>query len=163
MPDIIVDAMTKVQFVPTIASGTKAPTVAELGLGTSLELLLTKTGLEGFDPSNAEVDTTSLGSPDDTKVPGRVSYSGTALVLKKQTPTDPVYATLSVMNTTGFIVIRDAIVATTAFAAAQKVDVYPVQLGKTGKVGRGEDNSLLRYRVPCSIRDAAVFDVAVLA
>lgn len=164
MADLIVDAATKVQFVPTIASAAFAPTMAEIAAGTSLELVLTKSGLKGFDPSTAEIDNTSLGSTDDTKVPGRVSYSGTALEVKKQTiGTDPAYAVLSVMNTTGFIVIRDGMPAATAFAAAQKVDVYPVQLGRTGKVGRGEENSLLRFLTPCSIRAAVVFDVAVLA
>lgn len=151
MPDIIVDGLTKVQFVPTIASAALIPTAIEINAGTSLESFLVAAGLEGFDPSNAEIDNTSLASTFDTKLPGRVSFSNTALTLKKQTGTDTVHTTLSVPNTTGFIVIRDGVLATTAFAAANKVAVYPIQLGQWAYMGRGEANSVLRYRVPATV------------
>ena len=151
MPDIVVDGMTKVSFVPTIASATLNPTTAEVTAGTSLEQFLIAAGLEGFDPSNAEIDNTSLASTFDTKLPGRVSFSGTALVLKKQSGTDNTWTALKTPGTNGFIVIRDGILVSTAFAAAQKVAVYPVQLGQWSYLGRGEANSVLRYRVPCTV------------
>jgi hypothetical protein len=156
MTDIVVDGATKVSFVPTIAS-LAAPTTAELNAGTALETILVAAGLEGFDPSNADIDTTSLASTFDTKLPGRVSFSGTALILKKQVGTDTAYVTLSVPLTVGYIVIRDGILATTAWTAAQKVDVFPVQLGQSAKMGRGEANSVLRYKVPCTITSAPSF------
>lgn len=151
MPDIVVDGMTKVSFVPTIASATLAPTTAELGAGTSLEQFLIAAGLEGWDPSNAEIDNSSLASTFDTRLPGRVSFSNPGLVLKKQTGTDNVHTALKTPGTTGFIVMRDGILVATAFAAAQKVAVYPVMLGQWSYQGRGEANSVLRYRVPCTV------------
>lgn len=151
MADIIVDGRTKVNFVPTVASALLIPTAVEVLAGTSLEFFLTAAGLEGFEPSTAEVDNTSLGSSTDTNLPGRAGYSGTGLVLKKQTPTDTVWTTLTTFGTVGFIVIRDDLPVATAFAAAQKVAVYPIVTGQWGFQGRGDKNSMLRYRVPTPI------------
>src|SRR5690349_11366527 len=115
MTDIIVDGQTAVWFVPT-AANPAAITMAELTAGKALHDLLVPTGLEGFEASTAEIDNTALSSKFDTKLPGRTSYSGTGLVLKKQTATDAVYNLLSVFGTTGFIVIRDGIDTATAAA-----------------------------------------------
>jgi hypothetical protein len=150
MSDIIVDGQTRVAFVPTIAVPTAA-TVAELNAGTLLHWTLIPTGLEGFEPSTAEVDNTALASTFDTKLPGRGSFSGTGLVLKKQTATDTVFTLLSVFNTAGFIVIRDGVPADTAWTAADKYEAYPGRTGLYSMLGRGEANSLLRYRVPFPI------------
>ena len=151
MPDIVVDGKTKVSFVPTIASTALVPTAAELTAGTSLENVLVAAGLEGLDPSTAEIDNTSLASTFDTRLPGRVSFSGTGLILKKQSGTDTVHTTLSTSGTTGYLVIRDDVAVTTAFAAAQKVSVYPITTGQWAYMGRGEANSVLRYRVPTTV------------
>lgn len=152
MADIIVDGMTRVAFVPTIANKA-APTVAELNTGTLLQSTLVPTGLEGFENTTADVDNTSLASTFDTKLPGRQSFSGTGLVLKKQDGTDTVFNLLSVPNTNGFIVVRDGIDQATAWASSQKVEVYPIRTAAHSMMGRGEANSVLRYRVPTPISD----------
>lgn len=161
MADIIVDGMTRVAFVPTIAN-INSPTLAELNAGTLLTSTLTPTGLEGFENSTAEVDNTSLASTFDTKLPGRQSFSGTGLVLKKQDGTDTVFNLLSVPNTNGHIVIRDGVVESTAWAAGQSVEVHPIRTAAHSKLGRGEANSLLRYRVPTpiSVKPALLATVA---
>ena len=153
MADIIVDGMTRVAFVPTIAN-TAAPTTAELNAGTLLTTTLIPAGLEGFENSTAEVDNTSLASTFDTKLPGRQSFSGTGLVLKKQDGTDTVFNLLSVPGTNGYIVIRDGIANGTAWATGDKVEVYPVRTATHSMQGRGEANSLLRYRVPTLVTSA---------
>lgn len=150
MADIIVDGKTRVAFVPTIAN-IAAPTLAELNAGTLLTSTLIPTGLAGFENSTAEVDNTSLASTFDTKLPGRQSFSGTMLTLKKQTGTDVVFNLLSVPNTDGFIVIRDGVDQATAWTTADKVEVYPVRTASHSILGRGEANSLLRYQVPVPI------------
>lgn len=150
MADIIVDGMTRVAFVPTIAN-IAAPTVAELNAGTLLQSTLVPTGLEGFENSTADVDNTSLASTFDTKLPGRQSFSGTGLVLKKQDGTDTVFNLMSVPNTNGFIAVRDGILEATGWVAAQKVEVYPIRTAAHSMMGRGEANSVLRYRVPTPI------------
>jgi hypothetical protein len=150
MADIIVDAMTRVYYVPTIAN-IAAPTVAELNAGTMLTTTLIPAGLEGFENSTAEVDNTSLASDFDTKLPGRKSFSGTGLVLKKQDGTDTIFNLLSVPNTNGYIVIRDGVATATAWTIADKVEVHPIRTATHVMIGRGEANSLLRYRIPTPI------------
>ena len=153
MVDIIVDGMTRVAFVPTIAN-IAAPTVAELNAGTLLQSTLIPAGLEGFENSTAEVDNTSLASTFDTRLPGRQSFNNTALVLKKQTGTDTVFNLLTTPNTDGYIVIRDGVAQGTAWTTGDKVEVYPVRTAAHSMLGRGEANSLLRYRVPTKISSA---------
>lgn len=155
MADIIVDGMTRVAFVPTI-SNLAAATTTELNNGTLLTLTLVPTGLEGFDSSQADVDNSSLGSTYDSKLPGRKSFSGTGLVLKKQDGTDAVFNLLSVANTNGFIVVRDGLDQALAWLSAQPYEVYPIRTGEFNFLGRGEANSLLRYRVPTSISASRV-------
>lgn len=162
MADIIVDGRTRVAFVPTIAN-IAAPTVAELNAGTLLQSTLVPTGLEGFENTTADVDNTSLASTFDTKLPGRQSFSGTGLVLKKQDGTDTVFNLLSVPNTNGFIVIRDALPESTAWAAAQPVETHPVRTASHSMMGRGEANSVLRYRVPTPITGAPNLKAVVAA
>lgn len=154
MADIIVDGQTRVAYVPTIAN-TAAPTTAELNAGTLLQSTLIPTGLEGFENTTADVDNTSLASTFDTVLPGRQSFAGgTGLVLKKQDATDTVFNLLSVPGTNGYIVIRDGVANTTAWTAADKVEVYPIRTASHTMLGRGESNSLLRYRVPTKITAA---------
>lgn len=150
MADIIVDGRTRVAFVPTI-SNIAAPTVAELNAGTLIQSTLVPTGLEGFENTSAEVDNTSLASTFDTRLPGRQSFSGTGLVLKKQDGTDTVFNLVSTPGTSGYVVIRDQELESAAWAADQKVEVYPVRTAAHSVLGRGEANSVLRYRVPTPI------------
>lgn len=148
MADVIVDGKVKVSWVPTIAN-IAAPTTAELGAGTSLEGILTPDGLVGFEPTTAEVDVSSLNSTFDTVAPGRAQYSGCALRLKKQGASDTVYAALT-RDSAGFVVVRRDIASTTAWAASQKVEVYPATLGETRNIAP-EKNSVQKYEVPVMV------------
>lgn len=150
MPDIIVDGMTRVAWVPSIAN-IAAPTTTELNAGTLLQSTLTPSGLTGFENTTAEVDNTSLASTFDTKLPGRQSFSGTMLTLKKQSGTDTVFTLLTTPGTDGYIVIRDGVTESTAWATNDKVEVYPVRTASHSMLGRGESNSLLRYQVPTPV------------
>jgi hypothetical protein len=117
-----------VSYVPTIAN-IAAPTTAELNAGTALEALITADGLAGFQPETADVDNSALNSTFSTVTAGRASFSGTSLKLKKQSGTDAVYNLLT-YGTAGYIVIRRDVAATTAWAASQAVEVYPVIFGE---------------------------------
>ena len=97
------------------------------------------------------MDNTSLASTFDTKLPGRQSLSGTGLVFKKQDGTDTIWNLLTVPGTNGYIVIRDGIAQATAWTIADKVEVHPIRTAAHAMLGRGESNSLLRYRVPTPI------------
>lgn len=148
MADIIADGKIRICFVPTIAAQA-APTVAEIAAGTNLEDLVTADGLIGFEPETAAVDTTAISSTFDTVQPGRASYSGCALRLKKQATTDTVYAAL-VRESAGYVVIRRDLASDTAYAATQKIEVYPAVLGETKNLAP-EANSVARYEIPVMI------------
>lgn len=145
MADIVVDGTVKVWWVPTIAN-IAAPTVAELAAGISLETTLTRDGLMGFKAETAPVDNTSLASKFDTSLAGMASFSGTGLRLKKQTPTDTIYDTLT-RNTQGNLVIRRSIDVATAAAASQALQVYPSICGEVSWL-EAEKNTTDRYEVP---------------
>lgn len=148
MADIVLDGKVRVAFVPSIAN-IAAPTTTELNAGTLLTAQLVPTGLEGFEPSQAEVDNTSMASTFDTKLPGRLSHSGTRLVFKKSDGTDTIF-TLLVPDTDGFVVVRaNGVLQGAAWASAQgPLSIYPGRTGTAYKVGLGEANSLERFAVP---------------
>lgn len=162
MADIVVDGQNRVDFVPTIASATLAPTAAEYTAGTRLDTVIAASGLEGFEASTGEVDNTYFSSRFDTKVPGVSSYSGTRLICKKQTGTDTVHTTLTTFGTSGFIVIRYGLAASTAPAAAQKINVYPIQTGDWDWMAP-ERNSMLKYWVATPITSDPGKNLVVLA
>lgn len=161
--DITVDGNTAVWFVPTIASATLAPTVAEIGAGKALQERLRADGLENFEPTTARVDNTSLASTFDTSTPGRTAFGDVALVLKKVKvgDADAVFDTLSVKNTSGYLVIRDGVPQGNAAASGQKVAVYPILTGQWAYLPR-EPNSVLRYRVPTPVSAEPAQNVSVL-
>lgn len=148
MPDSNADGRIRVAWVSAIGSIT-APTVAELNAGILLQDLITADGLEGFEATTAGVDNSALSSTFDTKSPGRASFDGTLLRLKKQTGTDTVY-NFFVRDVVGFVVIRRSLASTTAWAAGQKVEVYPAQTGET-RLLKPEPNSVEKYEVPTMI------------
>jgi hypothetical protein len=151
VPDIISDGNVKVSWVTTIAD-VDAPTSAELTAGTVLTAVLTPSGLIGFEPDTAEIDSSSMASRFNTKLPGRTNYSGLALELKKQSGTDTVFALLDTKDTRGYLVIRRGEPQGDAFAAADVVEVYPAATGQYFYMPP-EENSMVRYRVPITITD----------
>lgn len=158
MADSLADGMTRVAYVPTIASKS-APTTTELNAGILLQSVITADGLIGFEATTAEVDTTSLASTFDTKTIGRDSFSGTTLRMKKQTSGDTAYTTLT-RGTTGYIVIRRDITETTAWTSSQSVEVYPITVGQA-KFLPPEANSVRKYEVPTMISDSAVLRATI--
>lgn len=148
MADVFADGNTRVAYAPAI-SNVAAPTTAELNAGILLQDFITADGLMGFEATTAEVDTSALSSTFDTKTPGRDSFSGTGLRIKKQDGTDTIFNTL-VKGTTGYIVIRRGVTSTTAWAAAQKVEVYPVTVGREKRLAPAA-NSVEKYEVPTMV------------
>lgn len=153
MADLIVDGFTRVAFVPTIAN-IAAPTVAELNAGTLLHNTLIVGGLQGFGFSPGEVDNSAFGSSFDTKLPGVSSYSGTQLVLKKQTMgSDTIWTLLTTYFTAGYIALRDGIANATAWATSQNAEVFPITTGDWEYMDRAR-NEVLKYMVAVPIASA---------
>lgn len=158
MADIVVDGNVQLWFVTTIADPA-APDATEVTAGVKLGPVVRADGIENFSPTSNRVDTTSIESTFETSVPGRTGYGDTALVLKKQSGSDTVYDALDTANTEGFLVMRFGVAAGTAATAAQKVDVYPCQLGQLGPIV--EQGQVVRYRVPLTVTSTPTFNVAL--
>jgi hypothetical protein len=129
MADLGFDGMIKVSWVTTIAS-IAAPTVAELTAGVSLEGRLLPDGLT-ISADTAEVDNSKMNSIANSAIVGR----GTWTLGIKYVRGDAADTTATAVETAmapkanGYLVVRRDIVSTTAFIAAQKVEVYPAQIG----------------------------------
>ncbi|WP_346536942.1 hypothetical protein [Micromonospora sp. DPT] len=158
MPDITADGKTRVSWVPSIAN-INAPTTAELNAGMLLQSTLTADGLAGLRPETADVDTSALDSTFNTNVNGRTSFSGTMLRLKKQTGTDTIFDTL-VRDAAGYLVVRRSVASSTAWASAQKCEVYPALCGEVARVDP-EANTVERYEIPLKITATPALRAAV--
>lgn len=158
MTDITVDGTVRVSYVAAI-SNTAAPTTTELNGGLALQSTMTPDGLMGFEAETAPVDNSGLDSTFDTVTIGRDSFSGSGLMLKKQASGDTIYTTL-VRGTTGYIVVRRFVAATTAWTASQSVEVYPIICGQT-KNPPPEKNSVAKYFVPTMITSTPVMRATV--
>lgn len=150
MADVgVTNGLTRVAYVPAI-SNEAAPTTAELNAGILLHSILAADGLMGFEPKTADVDNTKLDATFDTQTIGSDSFDESGLRLMKQSGTDTAYNTL-VRGTTGYIVIRRDIAASTSWASSQAVEVYPIICGTTKRL-LPERNTMTRYEVPLKIR-----------
>jgi hypothetical protein len=144
MADSNSDGRVKVYSVPSIAS-IAAPTVAELNAGVALDGLMTPDGLVGFEPDTGDVDNSKLNSTFSTVSAGRAAFSGTLIRLIKQTGIDTVYNTLVYGFATNIVVRRD-VVAGTAWATSDKVEVYPCQCGEVRNLAPAP-NEVHKYEV----------------
>lgn len=149
MSDSGADGRTRVTLVASI-SNIAAPTAAEINAGTNVSGQLTPDGLAGFQPDTADVDNSKLNSTFTTNTVGRASYSGTGLRFIKQTGTDTVYNLLTYGYETNIVIRRD-VTESTANAASQAVEVYPVVCGHVQNTDPAP-NSLHTFFVPMKIR-----------
>lgn len=145
MPDLVSDGKLRVYYVPTIAN-TAAPTTTELNAGTRLDSTMTADGLE-ISFATADVDNSALSSTFDTRQAGRRTPS-ISVTIKRQTGTDTIYNLLT-YQTTGYLAVRRNIDASTAWASAQAVEVYPIQCGQSSQAYG--PNTIQRYTVPLMV------------
>lgn len=128
MADYGFDGMIKVSWVPTIAA-IGAPTVSELNAGTSLEGRLVPDGLT-ISAETADVDTSKLNSTANSVKAGRRTFSlGVKYVRGDDAAATAVEAAL-IYGADGYLCVRRDVVSTTAWAAGQKVEVYPAECGE---------------------------------
>lgn len=128
MSDLISDGKTRVAWAATIAN-INAPTVAELNAAADYTQRITPDGLK-IDPSTAKVDTNSLASTFDTATVGRIGFETEVTFKRGDTgPDDAPFTTLK-YGVSGYLVVRRGLAYTTAWAASQKVEVYPITCGE---------------------------------
>lgn len=148
---------TRVWFLPAIASGTKAPTVAEIAAGT--ELTGSINDMNGFSYQSETIDTPDLASPFTSTIGGPDTVDDSSLVIYLDSASNPLRSTLA-KGTAGFIVINDYLIG--AVAAGQKVDVWPCEIiGTPKQFSMGNDPAL--WTAMFSATAVPATDIAVLA
>lgn len=155
--DLLSDGMIKVAWVATIAVQA-TPTAAELIAGTDLTPLLTPDGLT-TDAATAAVDLSSLASTTNSEGAGRRTWSIMVKFKRKVVGADDLAYTTLVYRASGFLVVRRNLATATAFVAAQKVDVFPVQV--TAPSLKFGPNTVQTGEVQLLATDDASLNVAV--
>lgn len=151
----------RVWFVPTIASGTKAPTVAEISAGTLLSdssSVNPLVSLEGYTATASSVETPMYGAAQTPKIAGEVQLADSALIFYKDDTTNTLKTTLA-RAVTGFIVIAGPGVSV---AAGLKVNVYPIEVSGNNDVNDA-GNTAKTFRVDTAVNSIPAENIAVLA
>jgi hypothetical protein len=99
---------------------------------------ITPDGLD-ITPNTGKRNTSNLGSRQNTYKAGRIEYD-IELTLHHASSTDTPYNLLP-YNTDGFLVVRRGVLASTAWAANDKVEVYPVNTGEPMEVKPAENGN----------------------
>lgn len=130
MAVVILDGRVRATWATTIAN-VAAPTTAELNAGTALEGFITPDGLN-INVSTNGVDTSNLGSTFTTMRAGRKSFD-ISLTIHHDGTTDTGW-NLFPYRTNGYLIVRMGIDKATAWTAADKVKVYPLESAEPSEV-----------------------------
>lgn len=155
------DGNTRYDWVAAIAD-TSAPSAAALNAGVQLSCYLTDDGWQPGMEQQAIVDN-RICSTQDFEGAGR--YKRSLAIKYVENPTVPAsnlaYSTL-IPGTLGFVVERRGVPVDTAYAAAQKVTVWPVQVGQR-QPQPPEANTKLKQMQNMYVTASVVIDAVVAA
>lgn len=151
----------RVWFVPTIASETLAPTVAEIGDGTLLSDPDSENGLvslEGFTATATSVETPLYGAPQTPKIAGEIQLADSALIFYKDDSDNPI-KTLLARGVEGFIVIGGP---GTSVSTSTVVNVYPIEVSGNNDVNDA-GNTAKTFRIDVAVNGIPGEELNVLA
>lgn len=150
MPDLTFDGMIRVTFVPTIAN-IAAPTAAELNAGSAIDLtpLLTPDGFS-FSSDTGNVDNTKMNSTANSNRVGRRSYTLSVTYVRNTDAAGLALEAALTYRAVGYLVVRANIAYATTYAAAQKVQVYPIEVGEANPASPAPD-TLQTVEVPLTV------------
>lgn len=149
MSDVINDGKTRVYWVTTIAD-ISAPTVAELDAGDDFTERITPDGLN-IPAETADVDNSSLASTFTTMRVGRRGFSPEVTFKRGDDATDDLPWTTLTYQTIGYLVVRRILAYTTAWAADQECEVYPVECGERNTIPPAP-NEVAKFTSPMKLR-----------
>jgi len=156
---VAADGNIRVAFCTTLT--TSAPTAAQCTAGTDLSFYLVPDGLKpGLDQQQITDD--RLADVQTFEAPGRyrLSLDELKFVINPTSAPDNAALVALVAGTNGFIVVRWGISANTAFAAAQKIDFWPITVGITLKQPP-EANTVLKAVTKIFVTNTIGQDVAL--
>lgn len=151
--------VARVYFVPTIASGTLAPTVAEVTAGTRLDQQAAE--INGFTFENNPIQTPDMSTTFVSQIGGEDSTEDSSITFYEDNTTNPIKTALA-KGTAGYIVFFFKGLAGASPAAADKVDVWPVVVTSSARMYTA-DNEAAKYLVKFAASSPPGVDLAVLA
>lgn len=134
--------VTKVYFIPTIASGTLTPTRAEMTAGTDLSNEVAD--LDGWTVEGDEIETPDMASEFTGKIPGRTNAEDCSLTFYADKGGDDVRALLP-RGTEGYIMWCDG-----GDVTGNLADVFPIRV-RSNSAQRSIDDEAARRQVQFSV------------
>ena len=131
MAKMLADGNVKVTFVVSIANIAAPDVSSELTAGSSvaLECLITADGFN-ISVDEAVVSLPALCETFDAESPGRAKYAIDLTCFRHIATVDDKAWTTLLRGLSGFLVVRYGVAVTTAYAAADKLIVFPVTFGE---------------------------------
>jgi hypothetical protein len=147
--------VTKIKFVPTIASESLLPTRAEISAGTDLTDGIRS--IDGWSLENQPIETPDMGSTFVSKIDGDDSAADSSLGFYEDNTLDDVETDLA-KGTTGYI----CIFSKGDVPAGKGLDVFPVKVASNSKA-YSTDNEAAQINVQFVITDRPAFNQTVPA
>lgn len=122
--------ITRVYWVPTIASATLVPTTAEVTAGTRLDTQIAE--FNGFSFANNPIQVPDMSTAFVSNIAGEDSVADSSLTFYEDKTSNPIY-TLLAKGTNGYVVIFPLGIAGVNPAAADKADVWPAQVASNAR------------------------------
>lgn len=146
--------ISKIYYLPVIASASLIPTRAELNAGKDLSDEIA--GIDGWLVESGFIDVPDMGTRFTSQIPGRTSASGSSIDFHASRDGNDIRKVLP-RDTAGFIWIADG-----GDVAANFADIFPITVASLGKM-RTIDNSNLRIKANFTITRKPVEDVVIPA
>jgi hypothetical protein len=157
---VAADGNIRVAWATTLTTG--APTAAQCTSGVDLSYYLTPDGLTP-QLDQQQITDERLADVQTFEAPGRYKLSLNELkfVINPGSPSDDAATTALTVGATGYLVVRFGLPAGTAFAAAQKIDFWPLTIGITLKQPP-EANSVLKAVTKVFVTNSVVQNIALV-
>ncbi|MBE4761746.1 hypothetical protein [Streptomyces caniscabiei] len=155
MPRFNRKTLTRIMFLPTVASTALLPTRAEITGGTDLTDNIS--AIDGWSLENQPIETPDMGSTFVSKIDGDDSAADSSLTFYEDSTADDIETDLA-KGTSGFI----AIFSKGDIAAAKGLDVFPVKVASNSKAYTA-DNEAAKITVQFVITDRPAFNQTVPA
>ena len=145
--------VTRIYFVPTIASTSLIPTDAEITAGTDYTAQIN--AIDGFSLENTPIETPDMASTFVSKIGGDDSAADSSLTFYEDSALDDIETDLA-KGTSGYIVIFSK----GKTPGTKGMDVYPVTVVSNSKAYT-TDNEAAKITVQFTVTARPVFNQAV--
>jgi hypothetical protein len=147
--------LTRIKFLPTIASTSLLPTRAEITAGTDYTDQIT--AVDGWSIENQPIETPDMGSTFVSKIDGDDQAADSSLTFYEDNTLDDIETDLA-KGTSGYI----CIFSKGDIASAKGLDVFPVKVASNSK-GYSTDNEAAKVTVQFVITDRPALNQTVPA